>query len=165
MGLYKKSAKVLCARVQGSLNIFNLSIIRIIYLKGTLGFQHSAAAATNTADVVATTTAATSSRLNSFNKGLIRKLFEPSAALTTTTTTTTMGGHGHHHPHNQRCSRISNLATMSNSNDLFSSFAYSEHLQSKMEKFLAHVCLKKSNTFSKTTNFSYVDYTKRQIDF
>ena len=44
-------------------------------------------------------------------------------------------------------------------NDMFSSFAYNEKLQSKLEKYLEHICLK-SSSFS-STNFSYVDYSKR----
>lgn len=44
-------------------------------------------------------------------------------------------------------------------NDMFSSDAFNEKLQFKLEKFLQHTCLK-SNKFS-NNNFSYVDYTKR----
>ena len=43
--------------------------------------------------------------------------------------------------------------------DLFSSDAFSESLQFKLEKYLQGVCLR-SRKFSKN-NFSYVDYTKR----
>ena len=43
--------------------------------------------------------------------------------------------------------------------DMLSSDAFSESLQTKLEKYLRSVCLR-SSKFSKN-NFSYVDYTKR----
>ncbi len=46
-----------------------------------------------------------------------------------------------------------------NKDDMLSSDAFSDNLQSKLEKYLQSVCLK-SSQFSKN-NFSYVDYTKR----
>lgn len=45
-------------------------------------------------------------------------------------------------------------------NDISSSYAFSEKLQFKLEKYFERVCLK-SNKFS-DNNFSFIDYTKRQ---
>lgn len=100
---------------------------------------------TPTSDVVATTTA-TPSKLNSFNMRLLRRLFDSSSPSSTVTV-----------------SSQPNRTMSQQGNDLFSAYAYSECLPSKLEKFLEHVCLrsKSGSVFVKAANFSYVDYTKR----
>lgn len=123
----------------------------------------------NSGEIIATTTSS-SNKLNSFNKRLMRRLFE-----TSPTQTTMNGTHNpnHHYQHsistnNRLCSsqaiatmnQLNIMNNMNYPNDAFSSYAYYDRLQCKLEKFLEYVCLKKSNSFSKTTNFSYVDYTK-----
>ena len=86
---------------------------------------------------------ATTATTTTLNSKLIRKIYETTIKSAKT-------------------SRLSTLATRDSlqiSGDMFSSFAYSDKLQFKLEKYLEHVCLK-SHSFS-NANFSYVDYTKR----
>lgn len=118
-------------------------------------------------EIIATTTSKTSS----FNKCFLRKLYDTSGRQKANSTLvshnrniSTAVMNTNMRNQSRRFNAINNNNINNNQltiiDDLFNTYAYSERLQCKLEKYFEHICLKSNQFFSKT-NFSYVDYTKR----
>ena len=101
-----------------------------------------------------------SSKSNTLNQGFMRRIYETTMKLSMDPVVASSSSISTPITNNNNNMALAIKNQLTITNDMYSSFAYNEKLQFKLERYFENICLK-SSTFS-NTNFSYVDYSSKR---